>query len=317
LTALEIEGLRVRYGEGRTALLAVAGVDLAIRPGETHGLVGESGSGKSTIARAVVGLVPAEAGTIRIGGHALDGKGKDPRHRRVQMVFQNPYGSLNPRLRVADAIAEALLIHRPELAAKDRLREAGEVLAQVGLGGEALERFPHQFSGGQRQRVAIARALATEAPVLVLDEVTSALDVSVQATILNLLRELQRRRRLSYLFISHDLSVVRYMSEVVSVMHLGRIVETAPTADLFAAPRHPYTKALLDALPSLSGRRERRQRLEGEIPDPRRPPAGCRFHTRCPVGPLARPERAVCRELDPPPTAFEARHSVACHFAGT
>jgi peptide/nickel transport system ATP-binding protein len=317
MTALEIDDLEVRYGSGSgsASLVAVAGVSLAVGEGMTHGLVGESGSGKSTVARAIVGLQPASQGVIRVNGVPLAGNA-GTWHRAVQMVFQNPYASLNPRMRVGEVIGEALQVHRPSLSDIGRRNETPRLLEQVGLGPGAAERYPHQFSGGQRQRIAIARALATEASVFILDEVTSALDVSVQANILNLLRAVQRQRRLAYLFISHDLAVVRYVSDVVSVMHLGRIVETAPTAQLFAVPRHPYTKALLDAVPSLGARPQARIRLDGEIPDPRSPPSGCRFHTRCPVGPLTSSNREICRQVDPEETVVGPNHRVACHFAG-
>jgi peptide/nickel transport system ATP-binding protein len=314
MIALAIEGLEVRYAQGRSSLVAVAGVDLAVEEGRTHGLVGESGSGKSTIARAVVGLVPLHAGTIRIAGKC-GAPTAAKLHGQAQIVFQNPYASLNPRMRVREAITEVLQIHHPEFSGSERRSEAQRILTQVGLAEDSLERFPHQFSGGQRQRVAIARALATSAPVIILDEVTSALDVSVQATILNLLREIQRERRVTFLFISHDLAVVRYVSDIVSVMHLGRIVETAPTKRLFESPLHPYTRALLDALPMLGPERPKRLRLAGELPDPRRPPTGCRFHTRCPIGPSSHPERVMCREMDPPMRTIATSHRVACHFA--
>jgi len=316
MTALSLRDVEARYGAGRTGLIAVAGVDLALSPGQTHGLVGESGSGKSTLARAVVGLLPTTRGTITVSGtETTNAAGQRLRYLRqqVQMVFQNPYASLNPRMRVGEAIAEAVQLHRPGVSPGD---ETAGLLALVGLDPAAADRYPHQFSGGQRQRVAIARALATGAPVIVLDEVTSALDVSVQANILNLLRQIQRQRQLSLLFISHDLAVVRYVSDIVSVMHLGRIVETAPTETLFAAPRHPYTQALLDAVPRLGAKRGARIRLSGEIPDPRAPPPGCRFHTRCPVGPLSIPARGICREIDPPVRRLGANHYAACHFAG-
>jgi peptide/nickel transport system ATP-binding protein len=314
MIALAIERLEVRYAQGRSSLVAVAGVDLAVEEGRTHGLVGESGSGKSTIARAVVGLVPLHAGTIRFAGKC-GAPTAAKRHGQAQIVFQNPYASLNPRMRVREAIAEVLQIHHPEFSGSERRSEAQRILTQVGLAEDSLERFPHQFSGGQRQRVAIARALATNAPVIILDEITSALDVSVQATILNLLREIQRERRVTFLFISHDLAVVRYVSDIVSVMHLGRIVETAPTERLFESPLHPYTRALLDALPMLGPERPKRLRLAGELPDPRRPPTGCRFHTRCPIGPSSHPGRVMCREMDPPMRTIATSHLVACHFA--
>ncbi len=230
------------------------------------------------------------------------------------MVFQNPYASLNPRMTVGGIIEEAILVHRPGTDAGARRREVADLMDLVGLSGAAGERFPHQFSGGQRQRIAIARALATGARVLLLDEVTSALDVSVQANVLNLLKRLQRDRNLSYLFVSHDLAVVRYMSDVVSVMYLSRIVETAPVEELFHAPRHPYTRALVESLP---GRRdagaEKRRQLVGEIPDPRSPPPGCRFHTRCPVAALDAGLMDRCRSLEPLPALEGEAHITHCH----
>ena len=314
--AIELEGLSVRYGHGAAAVTAADGVGLSIAPGTTHGLVGESGSGKSTLARAIVGLAPIVAGQLRLDGERLDPRSSAGARRlrpRVQMVFQNPYGSLNPRMTVGAALEEALAIHGRQMA--DRTAQVDDLLRQVGLPPAAAARYPHQFSGGQRQRVAIARALATAAGVLILDEVTSALDVSVQATILNLLRDLQRARGLSYLFISHDLAAVRYISDVVSVMYLGRIVETASRDALFGGPCHPYTAGLLAAVPSprlQALEASTPQRLGGEIGDPRRPPSGCRFHPRCP-GMKGDPAlQALCPAIQPALTA-SAGGSVACH----
>jgi oligopeptide/dipeptide ABC transporter ATP-binding protein len=313
---LDVTGLTLRYGSGHRALTAVDSVDLAIAAGETHGLVGESGSGKSSIARGIVGLNPSADGRVLLeGDDVTNAEGKRLRRLRrgVQMVFQNPYASLNPRMSVGEIVGEAISVHRPAVNPAGRRREVGELLGLVGLGERAADRFPHQFSGGQRQRIAIARALATEAPVLILDEVTSSLDVSVQATILNLLKALQRQRRLSYLFISHDLAVVRYMSDVVSVMYLGRIVETAPTEVLFREPRHPYTRALMDAVPRPGVDGRSRIRLSGEIPDPRLPPSGCRFHTRCPIGQGNAGLWQRCQAADPPSMALGDRHRASCH----
>jgi oligopeptide/dipeptide ABC transporter ATP-binding protein len=228
------------------------------------------------------------------------------------MVFQDPQSSLNPRLTVASMLEETLA--RRGLARSRRRTEALRIVDLVGLGSRALERYPHQFSGGQRQRVAIARALAVEPQVVIWDEVTSALDVSVQATILNLLSALQRELGLSYIVISHDLAVVRVMSDVVAVMYLGRVIEQAETDALFESPRHPYTQALIASLPTLTGERARAP-VAGDIPDPRRPPEGCRFHTRCPVGPLVRADRTVCLERDPHELADADEHRAACHFA--
>jgi oligopeptide/dipeptide ABC transporter ATP-binding protein len=309
----ELRDAVVCYGYGEHTLTAVDGVDLVVPDGRTFGLVGESGCGKSTIARAIVGLVPFVRGTLLLDG--IDYTGHRMRasrefRRRVQMIFQDPYSSLNPRMSVGEMILEAL---KTKGSRSDRT-EALRVLSLVGLSSAAFGRYPHQFSGGQRQRIAIARALAVGPDLIVTDEVTSSLDVSTQAMILTLLRDLQRQLGLSYLFISHDLSTIRAMSDVVSVMYLGRIVETAKTEDLFAAPEHPYTKALLASIPRV-GVPRRRAPLSGDLPNPLKPPEGCRFHSRCPIGPLTFKDRTVCIASDPQPRARERRHEAACHFA--
>jgi peptide/nickel transport system ATP-binding protein len=313
---LELRDLTVKYGSGHDVLVAVDSVSLTVPSGGTVGLVGESGSGKSTIARAIVGLLPVAGGAIVLDGkdHTGHKSRSDPAYRRrVQMVFQDPYSSLNPRMTVGEALGEALTMRG--VARGQRRAEALRALELVGLGESALARYPHQFSGGQRQRIAIARALAVRPEVVVMDEVTSALDVSVQATILNLLKDLQRELGLSYLFISHDLSVVGVMSDRVAVMYLGRLVEFSETEGLFQAPKHPYTQALIGSVPRFAQERLRAP-LSGDLPDPRRPPPGCRFHTRCPIGPVNRPERTICREQDPQEIAGEKPHRAACHFAG-
>ena len=319
MTRLETKGMTVQYGQGRRGLTAVDAVDLTVPVSGTLGLVGESGCGKSTLARAIVGLAPMVSGQILLDG--VDQSSQRQREarqyrRRVQMIFQDPYSSLNPRMTVADMMLEALSIRGMKANSSERLKEAARILDLVGMSGLSLHRFPHQFSGGQRQRIAIARALAVGPEVIISDEVTSALDVSVQATILNLLKELQREFGLSYLFISHDLSVVRYISDHVAVMYLGQVVESAPVDELFARPRHPYTRALIASIPHLSGKKQSAP-LAGDLPDPRTPPSGCRFHTRCPVGPLAYPERSICIEQDPQLIAREETHRAACHFAGS
>ena len=315
---LELKGVRVCYGTGRNAVIAVDGIDLALKAGETLGLVGESGCGKSTVARAIVGLVPLTAGKLLLEGRDFSRSRKrnsqEFRHR-VQMIFQDPYSSLNPRMSVKEMLDEALS-RAPGSRRSKRRAEALELLDLVGLPASVLDRYPHQFSGGQRQRLAIARALALRPDVIVTDEVTSALDVSVQGTILNLLRDLQRQLGLSYIFISHDLSTVRYMSDRVSVMYLGRLVETAKTEHVFRNPSHPYTEALIASIPQI-GHARKPALLSGDLPDPRNPPRGCRFHTRCPVGPLYRPERTICVESDPQAIAPDRRHESACHFATT
>jgi peptide/nickel transport system ATP-binding protein len=313
---LVVEGLRVRYGTGPTALTAVDGIDLAVSSGSSLGVVGESGSGKSSIARAVVGLVRVAEGRVLLDGSDITNpKGKKLKQLRnaVQMVFQDPYASLNPRMAIGEVLDEAIKAHRT-MRRSDRRDEAARLLDLVGLDASALDRYPHQFSGGGRQRIAIARALSANPEILILDEVTSSLDVSVQAQILNLLRNLRISLGMAYLLISHDLSVIRYMCDFVSVMYLGRIVESAPAVRLFQSPRHPYTRTMLDSIPELRKAKDVEFVPQGDVPDPRRPPSGCRFHTRCPIGPMVQGNRAVCAELDPHTTAMWREHGVACHF---
>jgi len=254
---------RVIEGEPRRLLRAVDRVSFEVRPGETLALVGESGCGKSTVARLIVGLYAPTEGRLEYRG------------RRMQMIFQDPYASLNPRWRVRDIIAEPIQI----LKTKDRVEE---LLLQVGLSADDGDKYPHEFSGGQRQRISIARALAGEPDLLICDEPTSALDVSVQAQILNLMAELQERLGLTYVFISHNLAVVSLVADRVGVMYFGRIVELASAADLFARPRHPYTRMLLDAVPDLGMSGKPRTPVAGEVPNPLAPPSGCAFHPRCP-----------------------------------
>ena len=276
---------RLLEGKTRALLRAVNGVDLAIARGETFGLVGESGCGKSTVARLIVGLYRPTRGQIRYDGKRIDNLGAAPALRRnMQMIFQDPYASLNPRWRVKDIIAEPLRVHpgddvhgRADIG--DRV--AG-LLRQVGLAPADGSKYPHQFSGGQRQRISIARALAGSPAFLVCDEPTSALDVSVQAQVLNLMRKLQRELGLTYLFISHNLAVVHHIADRVAVMYLGRIVERAPTKQIFGHPQHPYTRMLLDAVPDLELSGKARTAVAGEVPNPLSPPRGCAFHPRCP-----------------------------------
>ena len=298
----------------RRAVLAVAGVSFDLQPAETLGVVGESGCGMSTLARCLVRLHEPDAGAIRFEGAdalALEGTQRRAYNRRVQMVFQDPYGSLNPRLTVGACLAEALSVHGvvPPREVVDRV---AHLLDLVHLPREATTRYPHEFSGGQRQRIGIARALAVEPSVIIADEPVSALDVSVQAQIVNLFLELQERLGLSLVFITHDLRLVRHIAHRVAVMYLGRIVEIGPTDALFAAPQHPYTRALLEAVPRLvPGRRGGEAAVQGELPSPMAPPPGCPFHPRCPRA------QAVCR-VEPP--ALEPRGEAwpaACHFAGT
>jgi oligopeptide/dipeptide ABC transporter ATP-binding protein len=310
---LELRGVEVAYPARDGMFRAVAGVDLTVETGETVGLVGESGSGKSTVARAIVGLAPVSAGSILVDGAAVGGRDLDRLRRRIQLVFQDPYSSLNPRMTVGEMLSEVLARHRRTRRAARRA-EIAELLGLVGLSDSDALRYPAQFSGGQRQRIAIARALAVRPELIIADEVTSSLDVSIQASILNLLRELQQARGVSYLFISHNLGVVRWMSRRVAVMHLGKIVEAGVTSDLFERPRHPYTRALIDAIPRLGVSVDGKLRLEGEVPDPHRPPSGCRFHTRCPIGPRAFPERTICVHDDPDALARANPNAAACHF---
>ena len=291
---------------------AVDGVSLALQRGRTLGLVGESGCGKSTVGKAIVRLVEPTAGSIWIEGTDITGLNRAamrPLRRRVQMVFQDPYSSLNPRMSVADLIAEPLEnFQRTANRAQTRERSA-YLLSRVGLRADAMGKYPHQFSGGQRQRLGIARALAAEPGVIVADEPVSALDVSVQAQVLNLLAELQQEFGLAYLFISHDLAVVKHISDDIAVMYLGRMVETASRRRLFASPLHPYTRALLAAAPvARPGFRQPVAVIEGEVPSPSRPPPGCRFHTRCPQA------IDVCRSVEPAMQVVQAGHAVACHL---
>jgi oligopeptide/dipeptide ABC transporter ATP-binding protein len=282
---LTVEDLRVHFQVGGAALKAVDGVDFELFPGETLALVGESGCGKSTLAKALVGLNPITSGRALLDGEPVTGISRKEMRRyrsQLQLIFQDPYASLNPRFTIAETIGEPLLLHgkatRQDVDAKVR-----EILGQVGLDPELRLRYPHEFSGGQRQRISIARALAVEPKLLLCDEVTSALDVSIQAQILDLLRSVQQKRGLAYLFITHDLGVVRYIAHRVAVMYVGQIVELRDTESLFESPAHPYTKALLSSIPRLAtAAASERKPLAGEVPSPARPPSGCRFHPRCP-----------------------------------
>ena len=287
---------------------AVEGVSFTIDEGETLGLVGESGCGKSTLARTLLFLEVPTDGEIRFQGSVLTERDAMQLRRRAQIVFQDPYSSLPPRMRVGKILAEPLLIHRvvDRSEIQDRL---AALLRDVGLKPEMVDALPHELSGGQRQRVGIARALAVQPSLIVADEAVSSVDVSVQAQILNLLKDLQSEHRLAYLFISHDLGVVKYMSHRIAVMYLGQIVELAPADQLYSRPLHPYTRALMSAVPSLKQRGRRRIRLAGEPPDPANPPSGCTFHPRCP---LAQP---ICEEEAPELREWLPGRVAACHFA--
>jgi peptide/nickel transport system ATP-binding protein len=320
VSELRFEDVTVRYGTGRRALKAVDGVSLTVPPGQVVGLVGESGSGKSTLARAAVGLAPVTAGRVLLDGDDVNRRPARGTSRAVQMVFQDPYASLDPRMRVGDSVTEAIPRGAPT-GSQGRGAEVARLFRLVGLDAGHVHSRPAELSGGQRQRVALARALAGRPEVVVADEITSALDVSVQGTVLNLVRDLQRQMRLGMLFISHHLAVVRYVSDIIAVMYLGRIVECGPAHEVLAAPQHPYTRELLAAAPRRHGYMRDVPGQTGaavtdvEPPDPHHVPAGCRFHPRCPVGPLVLPGRAECLTLDPSAGAAERVHSTACHFA--
>jgi len=294
-------------GEGLRSLRAVEGVSFAIAPGTTLALVGESGCGKSTVARLAVGLYEPSSGEIRFEGQSLSAARAQPALRRkMNMIFQDPYASLNPRWRVRDIVAEPIRAFSIVQGRRAVAERVGELLVQVGLSAADGERFPHEFSGGQRQRISIARALSSAPDFLVCDEPTSALDVSVQAQILNLMKQLQEGLGLTYLFISHNLAVVRHMADRLGVMYLGRIVELGPGEDVFLAPRHPYTRMLLEAIPDLEMVGRARTPIGGEVPSPIDPPPGCAFHPRCPLA------NARCRTERPEPVPADTV-LVACH----
>ena len=321
-TLLEVTGLAKHYPVRKGLIVAkqvgtvraVDGVSFSVNRGETLALVGESGCGKSTTARLVLRLIEPSAGSIRFEGvdvTRITGAAQRAMRRRMQIVFQDPYASLNPRLTVAETIAEPMLVHGIGDAAARRKR-VEELLSLVGLRAFHAQRYPHEFSGGQRQRIGIARALSVQPDLVVCDEPVSALDVSIQAQVVNLLKDLQRRFGLAYLFIAHDLAVVKHVADRVAVMYLGQIVEIGDKRSLFASPRHPYTRALLSAIPHPDPeRRGQVKPLGGDLPSPLNPPPGCRFHTRCPFA------QERCRSEVPELRRLGPGHDAACHFAET
>ena len=316
MALLEVKHLTVDYPvrgawfARRGKLRAVDDVSFAIGPGEIVGLVGESGCGKSTVARSLVRLETPTSGSITIAGRdiaSLRGRALRRARKDFQMVFQDPYGSLNPRLTIRYALEEVLKLHTA-LNGAQRLERVAGLLAMVGLEPEQMNRYPHQFSGGQRQRIGIARALAAEPRLLIADEPVSALDVSVQAAIINLLREIREKTGTALLFIAHDLAVVEHISDRILVMYLGRVVESAPARELYRGARHPYTRALLSAVPTLAPERPGRIKLAGDVPSPLNPPSGCAFHPRCPFA------RERCRRERPALTETAPGHRTACFY---
>jgi oligopeptide/dipeptide ABC transporter ATP-binding protein len=312
------------FGGQKGEVSAVAGLSFDIRFGSTLGLVGESGCGKSTTARCILRLLEPTSGEVVLqrpleggGNESIDIIAADRRELRelrsqMQIVFQDPFASLNPRMRVGDAIAEQMVVHT-DMSRQERSDRVGDLIKLVGMNPQTAARYPHEFSGGQRQRIGVARALALNPEFIVLDEPVSALDVSIQAQVLNLLEELQDELGLTYLFIAHDLAVVRHICEDTAVMYLGKIVESTSTDKLFSEPMHPYTHALLSAVPVPDPKIERERSrilLDGDVPSPLNPPPGCRFNTRCPIG----KDKEICRTEEPPLRELAPGHRVACHF---
>lgn len=315
---LEIKNLKKYFlikGEkaGHNKLRAVDDISIDIYKGETLGLVGESGSGKTTAGRTLLRLYEPTGGQIIYDGTDITKVHIQPYRRKMQYIFQDPYASLNPRMTVGDIVGEPIDIHHLASNKNERKERIAQLLDQVGLNSEQATRYPHEFSGGQRQRIGIARALAVQPEFIVCDEPVSALDVSIQAQIINMLEKLQQDMGLTYLFIAHDLAVVKHISQRIGVMYLGKIVEITDTRELHAHPMHPYTRALLSAIPAFDpkiNRARKRIILEGEIPNPLTPPTGCVFSTRCPYA------KDICREQAPMLRELSSGHSVACHFAG-
>ncbi|HZT22422.1 MAG TPA: ABC transporter ATP-binding protein [Verrucomicrobiae bacterium] len=320
---LEVKNLKVhfpvRHGlfrRARETVKAVDDVSFRLAPGETLGLVGESGCGKTTLGRAIVRLIEPTSGEIFLDGENITrmrGAELRARRRKFQIIFQDPYSSLNPRMTVEQIVGEALDIHRLAADRAARRRRIAELLQAVGLDPIYAQRYPHEFSGGQRQRIGIARALAVEPKLIICDEPVSALDVSVQAQIINLLRDLQRQRGIAYLFIAHDLAVVEHISHRVLVMYLGRIVEAAEAKTVIRDPQHPYTQALISAVPEIEPETKRQRIvLPGDVPSPIHPPGGCPFHPRCPIAQFPK-----CRDEFPEFREVKKDHWASCHFAGT
>lgn len=313
---MEVKDLKKYFTVGKdTSVKAVDGISFAIKKGETLGLVGESGCGKSTVGRLITQIYQATAGEILYEGqnlHKLKSKEEELEYRKkIQMIFQDPYSSLNPRMTVMEVISEGLTIHQPKMSKQEREQEVKRLLELVGLNEQHMHRYPHEFSGGQRQRVGIARALAVQPDFIVADEPIAALDVSIQAQIVNILIELQKEQGLTYLFIAHDLSMVKYISDRIIVMYLGKIIELADGETLYKKPLHPYTEALLSAIPLPDPRLEKTREqiiLKGDVPSPIDLPSGCRFRTRCPK------VMDICAKAEPEYREIEENHFVACHL---
>jgi len=310
LDQLTFEGGRVT--RRRTTVKALNDVSFTILPGETFSVVGESGCGKSTLARTTVGIYPPDSGEIRFRGERVDHLSAQemlPYRAKMQMIFQDPYASLNPRMTVKQTLEEPVVFHKRNITRSETADRVAEVMRQVGVDPKWAARYPHEFSGGQRQRISIARALMVDPEFIVADEPVSALDVSIQAQIINLLVRLQEELQLSYLFVSHDLAVVEHISDRVAIMYLGKIVEVSPSQEIYREPRHPYTQSLLSAIPIPDPKSEiERTLLQGDIPNPASPPSGCSFRTRCPLA------KKICSEHEPEMIEVGEEHFTACHM---